>query len=194
MQTPDAKDISKSAESWLTAERLTDLGCIQRQRYERVSIHTQEQRWCRYNLLREFPTFWRKVCHVFLSSASSFLRMRLIVKISESQCCWEVGVWLRRVFLWARGTSAKWTEAPSVKAGQTYSLGTVWSIWLEDGRACPFTGQEDANANASEPEVQRVASHPVEGYLRRRSVGFLPGCGVGSLNGLTFSESGCKAS
>ena len=125
MQTPDAKDISKSAESWLTAERLTDLGCIQRQRYERVSIHTQEQRWCRYNLLREFPTFWRKVCHVFFSSASSFLRMRLIVKISESQCCWEVGVWLRWVFLWARGTSAKWTEAPSVKAGQTDSLGTV---------------------------------------------------------------------
>lgn len=51
MQPPDANDISKSAEIWLTAEQLTDLGCIQRQRYERMSIHTQERRWCRYHLL-----------------------------------------------------------------------------------------------------------------------------------------------
>ena len=48
------------------------------------------------------------------------------------------------------------------------------------------------NANASEPGVWRVASHPDKRHLRRSSPGLLPGCGVGSLNGLTFSESGCK--
>jgi len=39
MQPPDANDISKSAEIWLTAEQLTDLGCIQRQRYEK-DVHS----------------------------------------------------------------------------------------------------------------------------------------------------------
>lgn len=131
MQTPDAKDISKSAEIWLTAEWLTDLGCIQRQRYERMSIHTQEQRWCRNNLLREFPTFWRKVCHVFFSSASSFLRMWLTVKISESQSCWEVRVWLRWVFLWARALSER-KPAPWRLSRQTHWAPYEASYWRMD--------------------------------------------------------------
>ena len=80
MQPPDANDISKSAEIWLTAEQLTDLGCIQRQRYERMSIHTQERRCCRYHLLS------KRIPHILEKGLSRFFLLCFFIFKDVTNC------------------------------------------------------------------------------------------------------------
>lgn len=87
--------------------------------------------------LREFPACWRKVCHVSFSSASSFLRMWLIVRISEAQCCWQVRVWVCWVFLWARGTLSERKPPPWRLGRQTHWAPYEASDWRMDAHVRP---------------------------------------------------------